>query len=327
MRLLLAAGDRALFDVYGLLQSRQAWINGTFERIIAGNWAPGALRANGPGIRQYFREMDDPTCASVPPISSTSPTPAGSPAGGAGGQPPLSRSHHPDGRGSAFPNCWMCRPKLKGLVSGAWAPVPRTLPLLARGGSGGVRRQQPAAGSPGTAARWRWMATMVRVRIQPSSALRREYLKLIAEEAELSRGLQHLRDLPAETLDQHRLELRQFRLVRRYRRRSQQWGAGRGAVSLGAAFLFCAIVSPARKSRPPSTPECCESWNRIRWCCAPWMGGDKAVAVFSIGRAEPVSGLARYPHQPGPADLFKTQLRAMLRAGARSIPIWRSCFR
>ena len=47
----------------------------------------------------------------------------------------------------------------------------------------------------------------VRVCIQPSPALRQEYLKLIAEEAELSRGLQHLRDLPAETPDGRRLEL------------------------------------------------------------------------------------------------------------------------
>ena len=47
----------------------------------------------------------------------------------------------------------------------------------------------------------------MRVCIQPSPALRQEYVKLITEEAKLSRDLQYLRDLSAEAVDGHRLEL------------------------------------------------------------------------------------------------------------------------
>ena len=60
VRLLLAAGDRALFDAYGLLLCSDSLVNGTLERIIAGNWAPGALRATVLEYANIFAEMDDP---------------------------------------------------------------------------------------------------------------------------------------------------------------------------------------------------------------------------------------------------------------------------
>ena len=46
------------------------------------------------------------------------------------------------------------------------------------------------------------------------------------------------------------------------------------------------------------------------------VGGDKPLPYFPISEQNPVSGLARHPHQPGSADLFKPRLRAMLRASA-----------
>jgi len=60
MRLLLSAGDRALFDAYALLLSSDSLVNGTLERIYAGNWAPGALRATVLEYANIFAEMDDP---------------------------------------------------------------------------------------------------------------------------------------------------------------------------------------------------------------------------------------------------------------------------
>jgi phosphotransferase system enzyme I (PtsP) len=60
MRLLLSAGDRALFDAYALLLSSDSLVNGTLERIHAGNWAPGALRATVMEYANIFVEMDDP---------------------------------------------------------------------------------------------------------------------------------------------------------------------------------------------------------------------------------------------------------------------------
>jgi len=60
MRLLLSAGDRALLDAYALLLGSDSLVNGTLERIYAGNWAPGALRATVLEYADIFTEMDDP---------------------------------------------------------------------------------------------------------------------------------------------------------------------------------------------------------------------------------------------------------------------------
>ena len=60
MRLLLSAGDRALFDAYAMLLGSDSLVNGTLERIYAGNWAPGALRATVLEYANIFTEMDDP---------------------------------------------------------------------------------------------------------------------------------------------------------------------------------------------------------------------------------------------------------------------------
>jgi phosphotransferase system enzyme I (PtsP) len=59
MRLLLSAGDRALFDAYAMLLGSDSLVNGTLERIYAGNWAPGALRATVLEYANIFTEMDD----------------------------------------------------------------------------------------------------------------------------------------------------------------------------------------------------------------------------------------------------------------------------
>ncbi|HCZ16811.1 MAG TPA: hypothetical protein DHV85_19940, partial [Candidatus Accumulibacter sp.] len=56
----LSAGDRALFDAYALLLGSDSLMNGTLERIYAGNWAPGALRATVLEYANIFTEMDDP---------------------------------------------------------------------------------------------------------------------------------------------------------------------------------------------------------------------------------------------------------------------------
>ncbi len=60
MQRLLSAGDRALFDAYALLLGSDSLVKGTLQRIRAGNWAPGALRATIMEFANQFEEMDDP---------------------------------------------------------------------------------------------------------------------------------------------------------------------------------------------------------------------------------------------------------------------------
>jgi len=98
MRLLLAAGDRALFDAYALLLGSDSLVNGTLERIYAGNWAPGALRATVLEYANIFTEMDDPYLRDARSRHPRSRPASAQPlAGSAVGQPRLSRSHHSDG--------------------------------------------------------------------------------------------------------------------------------------------------------------------------------------------------------------------------------------
>jgi len=97
----------------------------------------------------------------------------------------------------------------------------------------------------------------VRVCIQPSPTLRQEYLKLITDEANLSRDLQHLRDLPAETPDGHRVNCTPIPgylpiSLPPATAACKAWGCiGRSCIS------FCATAFPAKKSRPRCTPGCC----------------------------------------------------------------------
>jgi phosphotransferase system enzyme I (PtsP) len=55
----LPVEDRALFDAYLMMLSSSSLIDGAVERIKAGNWAPGALRATFQEYQRHFDDMDD----------------------------------------------------------------------------------------------------------------------------------------------------------------------------------------------------------------------------------------------------------------------------
>ncbi len=57
---ILSPGDQALFDAYAMLLGSDSLVNGTLERIHAGNWAPGALRATVAEYANVFDIFDRP---------------------------------------------------------------------------------------------------------------------------------------------------------------------------------------------------------------------------------------------------------------------------
>lgn len=259
MRLLLSAGDRALFDAYALLLGSDSLVNGTLERIYAGNWAPGALRATVLEYANIFTEMNDPylreRAADILDL----------------GQRLLNRLQEAQAINRRYPDHTILMgdeisvsqlldvppEQLKGLVSVRGTGASHVA-LLARGL--GVPAVFGVSNLPPGRLNGREVVVdgyTVRVCIQPSPALRQEYLKLIADEAELSRDLQHLRDLPAETPDGHRLELHAnsglFADIAAARDSGVQgWGCiGRSCIS------SCATAFPARRNRPPCTAGCC----------------------------------------------------------------------
>ena len=56
----LPSEDLALFDAYLLMLDSESFIGVTRERIVAGNWAPGALRETVLEHEKLFKDMDDP---------------------------------------------------------------------------------------------------------------------------------------------------------------------------------------------------------------------------------------------------------------------------
>jgi phosphotransferase system enzyme I (PtsP) len=156
----------------------------------------------------------------------------------------------------------------------------------------------------------------VRVCIQPSPALRQEYLKLIADEAELSRGLQHLRDLPAETPDGHRLELHANSGL------FADIAAARDSGVQGVG-LYRSELHFFLRDRFPGEEEQTTLYTRVLRIMDPHpvvlrtldIGGDKPLPYFPIDEQNPFLGWRGIRISLDQPDLFKTQLRAMLRAG------------
>ena len=317
MRLLLAAGDRALFDAYAMLLSSDSLVNGTLERIAAGNWAPGALRATVLEYANIFTEMDDPylreRAADILDL----------------GQRLLDRLQEEQVITRQYPDNTVLvgeeisvsqlldvpLEKLKGLVSVSGTGTSHVA-LLARGL--GIPAVFGVGSLPPGRLNGREIAVdgyTVRVCIQPSPALRQEYLKLIAEEAKLSRGLQHLRDLPAETLDGHRLDLHANSGL------FADVAAARNSGVRGVG-LYRSELHFFLRDRFPGEEEQATIYTRVLRIMEPYpvvlrtldVGGDKPLPYFSINEQNPFLGWRGIRISLDQPDLFKTQLRAMLRA-------------
>lgn len=318
MRLLLSAGDRALFDAYALLLSSDSLVNGTVDRINAGNWAPGALRATVLEYADIFAEMDDPylkeRAADILDL----------------GQRLLNRLQTEQVDDRDYPENTVLMgeeisvsqlldvppEKLKGLVSVRGTGTSHVA-LLSRGL--GIPAIFGVSNLPPGRLDGRQVVVdgyTMRVCIQPSPALRQEYLKLIAEEAKLSQDLQYLRDLPAETLDGHRLDLHANSGL------FADIAAARNSGVEGIG-LYRSELHFFLRDHFPDEEEQTSIYTRVLQIMAPHpvvlrtldVGGDKALPYFPIVEENPFLGWRGIRISLDQPDLFKTQLRAMLRAG------------
>jgi len=319
MRLLLSVGDRALFDAYALLLGSDSLVNGTLERIYAGNWAPGALRATVLEYANIFTEMDDPylreRAADILDL----------------GQRLLNRLQEEQPISRVYPDHTILMgeevsvsqfldvppEKLKGLVSVRGTGASH-LALLARGL--GIPAVFGVSNLPPGRLNGRQVAVdgyTVRVCIQPSLALCQEYEKLMREEAELAQGLQHLRDLPAETPDGQRLALHANSGL------FADIAAARDSGVQGIG-LYRSELHFFLRDRFPGEEEQTTLYTRVLRIMDPHpvvlrtldIGGDKPLPYFPIREQNPFLGWRGIRISLDQPDLFKTQLRAMLRAGA-----------
>lgn len=314
----LSAGDRALFDAYALLLGGDSLVNGTLERIYQGNWAPGALRTTVIEYASLFEEMDDPYLQG----RSTDIHDLGQRLLKRLQQEQATPRHFPDhtvlvGEEIGVSELFEVPPeKLVGLVSVRGGGTSHVA-LLARG----LRIPAVFGVSNALLSRLNGREVVVdghsaRVCIQPSPTLRQEYLKLVQEETELSRGLQELRDLPAETPDGCRFGLYANSAL------FADIAAARDSGAEGVG-LYRSEMHFFLRDRFPGEEEQTSIYTRILRSMAPHpvtlrtldVGGDKSLPYFPIEEQNPSLGWRGIRVSLDQPDIFKTQLRAMLRAG------------
>lgn len=316
---ILSPGDQALFDAYALLLSSDSLVNGTLERIDAGNWAPGALRATIKEYANIFEEMNDPylqgRAADIRDL----------------GRRLLNRlldvqttvRSYPDrtilaGEEISVSQFLEIPPeKLAGLMSVRGTSASHVA-LLARGM--GIPAVFGLQGTPLDQLNGREVVVdgyLGRVCVQPSQTLLEEYRKLLVEESELSSKLEAFRDEPAITPDGQRFKICAnsglFADIAAAREK--------GAEGVG---LYRSELHFAMRDRFPNEVDQVATYSRVLRTMAPYpvtlrtldVGGDKPLPYYPIDEENPFLGWRGIRFSLDQPDIFKTQLRAMLRAGA-----------
>ncbi|MCP5459170.1 MAG: phosphoenolpyruvate--protein phosphotransferase [Gammaproteobacteria bacterium] len=318
MQSLLSPGDRALFDAYALLLGSDSLVNGTLERIAAGNWAPGALRSTILEYANRFEEMDDPylqgRAADIRDL----------------GRRLLRRLQQEQSVVRVYPEHTILMGEEISVSQFLEVPPEKMAGLVSVHGTGASHVALLARGlgipavfgvSDITLGRLHGREVVVdgysaRVCVQPGPTLRQHYLKLANDEAELSRGLQDLRHLPAQTPDGCRLTLYANSGLFADITAARESGA-EGIGLYRSELHFCL------RSFFPSEEEQTANYLRIIRAMAPRpvtlrtldVGGDKPLPYFPIEEQNPYLGWRGIRVSLDQPDIFKTQLRAILRAG------------
>lgn len=314
---ILSPGDRALFDAYALLLSSDSLVNGVIRRINQGNWAPGALRATITELADVFEEMDDPylqgRAADIRDL----------------GRRLLKRLRQETTTARSFPEKTILMGEEVGVTDFFEIPPERLAGLVSVRGTGASHVALLARGmgipavfglnnAPLDRLNGREVVVdgySARVCVQPGPALRQEYLKLIHEENELFQGLEPLRELPAQTPDGVN-----FAIFANSGLFADIVAArDRGAEGVG---LYRSELHFFLRDRFPGEDEQTATYTRVLQTMAPRpvalrtldVGGDKPLPYFPISEENPFLGWRGIRISLDQPDIFKTQLRAMLRA-------------
>ncbi|MEH6825866.1 MAG: phosphoenolpyruvate--protein phosphotransferase [Motiliproteus sp.] len=154
-----------------------------------------------------------------------------------------------------------------------------------------------------------------RLFVNPSDQLTSYYNTILREELLLSKGLEQMRDLPAETLDGHRIPL----CVNTGLVTDVALALGRGAEGVG---LYRSEVPFMMKDFFPSEAEQIESYRRQLEPFAPKpvtmrtldIGGDKSLPYFPIDEPNSSLGWRGIRVTLDHPEIFLVQVRAMLQA-------------
>ena len=154
-----------------------------------------------------------------------------------------------------------------------------------------------------------------RVYSHPSARLRQQFQDIVEEERALVKGLEAIKDLPAETLDGQRIKL----CVNTGLITDALRSLDRGAEGVG---LYRTEVPFMMKERFPSESEQTSIYKRQLNAFAPQpvtmrtldIGGDKALTYFPIEEDNPFLGWRGIRVTLDHPEIFLLQIRAMLKA-------------
>ena len=313
----IPAEDIALFDALILMLRSENLVDGTIDRIRAGNWAPGALRDTIHEHVKVFEAMDDAylreRASDVRDI----------------GRRVL---EHLQNISPAKPDYYPRTVLIGEEISAsqlAEVPANKLAAVVSAKGSSAshVAILARALGIPAVmgigdlpAGRLDGQELIVdgyecRVFVKPSHTLREEFQRLEREESELSEGLRDLTDQPAETPDGHKVPLYANTGLLTDITPSLRSGAdGVGLYRTEIPFLV--------RDRFPGEEEQKQIYRQVLEAFVPApvtvrmldVGGDKMLSYFPVQEENPFLGWRGIRILLDHPEIFLTQLRAILRA-------------
>ncbi len=315
----LPAEDIALFDALIMMLRSENLVEGTIERIRAGNWAPGALRETILEHVDAFEAMEDPYLRErasdvrdlgrriLEHLQSTSP---------------VQRSWEPDTilvgeEISASQLAEVPVQYLVGVVSARGSSASHVA-ILAR--ALGIPAVMGVEDLPVNRLDGKNVVIdgyQARLFVRPSRAVREEFQRLQAEEAALSKDLQDLIGLPSETPDGVHIPLYANTGLLSDLTPSLRCGAeGVGLYRTEVPFMI--------RDRFPGEEEQFRIYRQVLEAFAPApvtvrtldIGGDKSLPYFPVEEENPFLGWRGIRIALDHPEIFLTQVRAILRANA-----------
>jgi phosphotransferase system enzyme I (PtsP) len=309
--------DRALFDAWRLMLESDTLLDGTLERIRAGQWAPAALRdviADHAGV---FEAMDDPylreRASDVRDLGRRILTHLQN-------VEPKTLDYGPQTilvgeEISAIQLAAVPPACLAGVISATGSSFSHVA-ILARGL--GVPVVMGVADLP--VGRLEGKEVVVdgyrgRIYLAPGPVVRAEYQRLRDDDRALTDELESLRPLPSETLDGYSIPLfLNAGLVSESRPLSNEQSDGVGLYRTELPFLVRDRF-PGESSQYNNYRQVLETFHprpvTIRTLD---IGGDKPLPYFPIEESNPFLGWRGIRITLDHPDIFLTQVRAMLRA-------------
>ncbi|CAK0741613.1 phosphoenolpyruvate-protein phosphotransferase PtsP [Gammaproteobacteria bacterium] len=313
----LSTEESTLFDAYLLMLGSDSLVGKTVENIQAGNWAPGALRQTVLEHVRVFRAMDDPLLRErASDITDL-------------GRRIMSRLQEKNRRTFQYPRRTILVAEEVSATMIAEVPLGRLAAVVSVHGSRyshaailaralGVPAVMGISDLPLIHLDNRELVVdgyRGHIYLDPSPAIRAEFMRLAREEAKFTAGLTELRELAAETTDGHRVPLyANTGLIADLEPARNSGAEGIGLYRTEIPFMV--------RDRFPGEEEQAYMFRQVLRAFAPRpvtmrtldVGGDKSLPYFPIHEANPFLGWRGIRITLDHPEIFLTHLRAMVRA-------------